>query len=56
MTALASAVVLFALAIAVIALFAVRLHRAASRESATLPHPAPPAKPAALEGALTSGD
>jgi hypothetical protein len=57
MTPLASAVVLFALAIAVIALFAVRMHRAASRDAAaTLPHPAPAAKPAALEGALAAGD
>lgn len=56
MTPLASAVILFALAIAVIALFAVRMHRTASRDSTTLPHPAPAAKPAALEGALAAGD
>lgn len=56
MTPLASAVVLVALAIAVIALFARRLHRAATNDVAVLPEPARPAQPTPPEGALVAGD
>lgn len=54
MTPLTSAVVLLALATAVIALFAWRLHRSAVDESVALPEPASAAP--ALEGALIAGD
>lgn len=62
MTPLASVVVLFAVAIAVVALFAVWMRSAATDGLAVLPDPepapapAPALAPAALEGALAAGD
>ncbi|WP_189454885.1 hypothetical protein [Cognatilysobacter bugurensis] len=56
MSPLASVVVLFVAAIAVVALFAARLRLATAHEVAVLPDPEPAPKPAALEGALVAGD
>jgi hypothetical protein len=56
MTPLTSAVVLLALATAVIAFFAWRLHRSAVDESVALRDTTPAHKASALEGALIAGD